>query len=90
MKIKDDDFQYMLECQERDIATILVEKCGMSIRQALGVLYGSETYQLLQNKKTGLYFQSPNYVFSYLQDEINNGKLPHVNKNQQLTFPLKK
>lgn len=80
MKMKPDDFQYMLECQERDIATILVEQCGMSIRQALSVLYGSETYQLLQNKKTGLYFQSPHYVYSYLQDEMKNGKLFHITK----------
>lgn len=82
MNIQADDFQYMLECQERDIATILVEQCGMSIRQALSVIYGSETYQLLQNKKTGLYFQSPRYVYSYLQDEMKNGRLPHISRNQ--------
>ena len=57
MKVTELDFQFMLECQERDIATILVEECGMSIHQALDVLYGSETYKLLQNPKTGLYFQ---------------------------------
>ena len=27
----------MLECMERDVATLLVEKRGMTIRQALGV-----------------------------------------------------
>ena len=34
-----------------------------------------ETYKLLQNPKTGLYFQSPRYVYSYLQEEIANGKI---------------
>ena len=48
-------FQYMLECMERDVATLLVEKRGMTIRQALGVLYDSETYRLLQIPNTGLY-----------------------------------
>lgn len=75
MKVTELDFQFMLECHERDIATILVEECGMSIHQALDVLYGSETYKLLQNPKTGLYFQSPRYVYSYLQEEIANGKI---------------
>ena len=75
MKVTELDFQFMLECQERDIATILVEECGMSIHQALDVLYGSETYKLLQNPKTGLYFQSPRYVYSYLQEEISTGKI---------------
>ena len=27
MKVTELDFQFMLECQERDIATILVEEC---------------------------------------------------------------
>lgn len=34
MKVTDKDFQYMLECMERDVATLLVEKRGMTIRQA--------------------------------------------------------
>ena len=40
MKVTELDFQFMLECQERDIATILVEECGMSIHQALDVQIG--------------------------------------------------
>lgn len=70
MQVTEKDFEFMLECQERDIATILVEEQGMTIHQALDMLYGSHTYNLLQNPKTGLYFQSPRYVFSYLQDEL--------------------
>ena len=31
MKVTELDFQFMLECQERDIATILVEKWKDSI-----------------------------------------------------------
>lgn len=68
-------FQYMLECMERDVATLLVEKRGMTIRQALGVLYDSETYRLLQIPNTGLYFQSPQYVYSFLQEEMDRGRI---------------
>ena len=75
MKVSKNDFQYMLECIERDLATILVEKRGMTIRQALSLLYDSDTYRLLQNPNTGLYFQSPQYVYSYLQEEIEQGKI---------------
>lgn len=77
MNVTENDFQYMLECQERDIATILVEQCEMSIRQALSVLYGSKTYQLLKNKRSGLFFQSPYYVYSFLQDEMKTGAIDH-------------
>lgn len=75
MKVTDKDFQYMLECMERDVATLLVEKRGMTIRQALGVLYDSETYRLLQISNTGLYFQSPQYVYSFLQEEMDRGRI---------------
>lgn len=79
MKVSKNDFQYMLECMERDLATLLVEKRGMTIRQALSILYDSDTYRLLQNPNTGLYFQSPQYVYSYLQEEIEQGKLATLN-----------
>ena len=75
MNVTDKDFQYMLECMERDLATLLVEKRGMTIRQALCVLYDSETYRLLQISYTGLYFQSPLYVYSFLQEEMDRGRI---------------
>ena len=75
MNVSESDFQYMLECQERDIATILVEEQHMTIHQALDTLYASDTYKALQNPKTGLYFQSPRYVFSYLHEEMKTGRM---------------
>lgn len=75
MNVTDKDFQYMLECMERDLATLLVEERGMTIRQALCVLYDSETYRLLQISNTGLYFQSPLYVYSFLQEEMDRGRI---------------
>lgn len=74
MNVTDKDFQYMLECMERDVATLLVEKRGMTIRQALGVLYDSETYRLLQIPNTGLYFQSPQYVYSFCRKKWIEGE----------------
>ena len=33
----------------------------------------SDTYAKLSNPKTGLYFQSPNYVYAYLEHELATG-----------------
>ena len=66
MNISESDFQYMLECQERDIATLLVEEHHMTIHQALDILYASDTYKALQ---------SPRYVFSYLYEEMKTGRM---------------
>jgi hypothetical protein len=47
----------------------------MTIHQALDTLYASDTYKALENPKTGLYFQSPRYVFSYLHEEMKTGRM---------------
>ena len=43
--------------------------------EVLRAVYNSELYQKLCDPKTGLYFQSPLYVYDYLKTEIKTGKL---------------
>jgi hypothetical protein len=59
----------------RDLAVMLVEDYQISIPEALDILYNSETYEKLQDPRTGLYFQSPVYVYDFLQQELKNGKI---------------
>lgn len=75
MRVTDKDFRFMVDCMERDVATLLVERDRMSIRQALDTLYLSETYQKLQTPASGLYFQSPVYVYSCLTSEMRTGRM---------------
>ena len=42
----------------------------MSMEQALGIVFNSDTYQKIMNDKTRLYYQSPLYVFSFLDQEL--------------------
>ena len=67
--------EYMNECMARDLAVMLVEDYHISIPEALDILYNSETYEKLQDARTGLYFQSPVYVYDFLQKELKNGKI---------------
>lgn len=69
------NIEYMNECMMRDLTVMLVEEYQISIPEALGILYNSETYEKLQDERTGLYFQSPVYVYDFLQREITHGKL---------------
>lgn len=39
MKVTEKDYDFMVECQERDIAIILVEDRNLTIHQALDTLY---------------------------------------------------
>lgn len=69
------DFEYQIECTTRDLADNLVGDFSMTVPQALRVVYNSETYEKLINPKTGLYFQSPLYVYGFLKNEVLTGKM---------------
>ena len=60
------DFEYMVECMERDLIVMLMEKQGMTMTEAFDTFYN--------DARSGLYFQSPGYVYSFLNNEIKYGK----------------
>ena len=66
---------YMNECTVRDLVLMLMDERGMSLHEALDTVYNSETYAKLIDPATGLYFQSPAYIYSYLDKEIATGKM---------------
>ena len=69
------DFEYQIECTTRDLADKLVGDFSMTVPEALRVVYYSETYEKLINPKTGLYFQSPLYVYDFLKNEVLTGRI---------------
>ena len=68
-----DDIQFQIECLSSELVEMLMRKYGWDIKTALDELYSSETYERLCDPKCGLYYESPVYVFSYLQNEIETG-----------------
>lgn len=69
------DFDYMLEGMARDLTVMLMERRKMPMTDALDTLYNSETYEKLSDPRSGLYFQSPGYVYDFLDKEIEYGKM---------------
>ena len=60
----------------KNLAILLMnEHKEMKIDEALAIVFNSDTYQKIMNDKAGLYFQSPRYVFSFLESELKNGKI---------------
>ncbi len=58
-----------------EIAGYLMDDYNYSREEAIDVLYTSETFDRLQDDTTGLYYQSPGYVYSFLQNELNKAKV---------------
>ena len=71
----DSDFNYMKEAIATDLAELLAKDFGMGIAESLDILYNSETYAKLSDPNTGLYFQSAQYVYSFLKNELNTGTI---------------
>jgi hypothetical protein len=59
----------------RDLAVMLMERRKMPMTDALDTLYNSETYEKLSDPRSGLYFQSPGYVYDFFDKEIEYGKM---------------
>lgn len=68
----------------KNLAILLMnENKEMKIDEALAIVFNSDTYQKIMNDKAGLYFQSPRYVFSFLESELKNGKIKNKGKSIQ-------
>lgn len=69
------DIQIEVEFLATDLTQMLMDHYGWDIQKALDVLYGSETFAKVNDPKCGLFFQGPIYVFSFLKNEIETGKI---------------
>lgn len=58
-----------------DVAQLLIEQNGMEITEALTAFNTSETAKKLADFETGLYIESPSYVYNLFLDELKYGKL---------------
>lgn len=67
----DKDVRFLVECLSTELAQMLMRDYSWDIDKALDVLYSSNTYTLLENPQSGLYYQGAVYVYGFLQEEIN-------------------
>ncbi len=69
------DFRFMKDYIAAELAVMLMENRNMDFSLALDTLLNSETYKKLSIPETGLYYQSPLYVYDYLDKELATGSL---------------
>lgn len=67
--------RYLFEGISADVVRYLVERDGMGLSEAISVFHNSETFSKLEDFDTGLYIESPAYVYDLLQSELKNGRL---------------
>ena len=67
--------QQMMEYMVQDLVEMLTEAQNIEYDIAMCTVYGSEIYEKLVDVETGLYRESPSYVYGLLQDELNFGHI---------------
>jgi len=76
MNITQEEFQNMKEDIVKDMVAFRMEKAGRTMQQAFDEVYRSKTLEKLCTPRTGLYFQSSGYVYSYLEEELSKESTP--------------
>ncbi|MBQ7635630.1 MAG: hypothetical protein IJS89_08680 [Bacteroidaceae bacterium] len=64
--VSQQEFKYLKEHLTARMIQILAEEQGYSLEEAIDRVYTSPIYDKLSDVRTGLFFQSPRYVLSYL------------------------
>lgn len=73
--MKNKTFQYLFEGISADVVRYLIERDGMTLQEAILTFHNSETFACLEDSETGLYIESPAYVYDLLLSELRHGKL---------------
>lgn len=66
MNITEADFKYLKEEVSVRMIQILIEEKGYTLEDAINKVYTSPIYEKLSDANTGLFFQSPRYILSYI------------------------
>ena len=62
--------QMKLDMVKQLALRLMDDQPQLTMEQALATVINSDTYQRLQRDATGLYYQSPGYVYSFLDNEL--------------------
>ena len=63
----------LIEYIIQDIVDMLATDQNMEYDKAMNKFYNSKVFEKLQDKETGLYLGSPEYVYDLFKDEMNFG-----------------
>lgn len=63
----------LIEYIIQDIVDMLATDQNMEYDKAMNKFYNSKVFEKLQDKETGLYLESPEYVYDLFKDEMNFG-----------------
>lgn len=67
--------EQLIEYIVQDIVDMLAIDQNIEYDDAMNKFYNSEVFEKLQDKETGLYLESSEYVYDLFKDEMNFGHI---------------
>ena len=71
MSKQDQIIEYIIQ----DIVDMLATDQNIEYDEAMNKFYNSEVFEKLQDKETGLYLESPEYIYDLFKDKMNFGHI---------------
>ena len=65
----------LIEYIVQDIVDMLALDQNIEYDEAMNKFYNSEVFEKLQDKETGLYLESSEYIYDLFKDEMNFGHI---------------
>lgn len=67
--------QFLTSSLVEQLALMAMKDYGLTMIDALALVYNSQWYEKVTDLETGLYFQSPAYNYRLLRHEVAFGKI---------------
>lgn len=67
--------EQLIEYAIQEIIYLITEEQNMAYDKAMEKFYNSEIFEKLQDTETGLYLESPAYIYDLFKDEMNFGHI---------------
>ena len=67
--------RFMMNFVTSNVISIIVEEKNYSVQKAMKIFYNSVVFNRLCNPETGLYRESPGYVYELFKTELEYGRL---------------
>lgn len=66
------DREFLVESNIQDVLKFFISDKEICIAEAMQMFYTSEVFQKLQDYETGLYLESPAYIYELYKTELEN------------------
>lgn len=69
---KEHRIKYLIDSTTDKLVQSVMEDRHLPVVQAMTLVYNSRVFAVLREPASELYVQSPDYIYTFLQEELNN------------------